>query len=120
MKLTRTHETPQAASGDATGTSGIDRRTFLRYSGYAAGGTALASAMSPSMVKKAEAATPAAGGKADVKRTICTHCSVGCGIYAEGPARSRPLITRSTAARTAPRARRCASTATVSGASSTR
>ncbi len=83
MKLTRTHETPQAASGDATGTSGIDRRTFLRYSGYAAGGTALASAMSPSMVKKAEAATPAAGGKADVKRTICTHCSVGCGIYAE-------------------------------------
>ena len=83
MKLTRTHDTPQAASGDANGASGIDRRTFLRYSGYAAGGTALASAMTPGMVKKAEAATAEPGAKAEVKRTICTHCSVGCGIYAE-------------------------------------
>ena len=31
MKLTRTHETPQAASGDATGTSGIDRRTTVPW-----------------------------------------------------------------------------------------
>ena len=81
MKLTRTQTTPQA--GGDTSTSGVNRRTFLRYSGLAAGGTALASALSPSMMKKAQAAAPAAGGKAEVKRTICTHCSVGCGIYAE-------------------------------------
>jgi formate dehydrogenase major subunit len=84
MKLTRTHETPQAAAGDASGATGVNRRTFLRYSGLAAGGTALATAMSPSMVRKAEAATAATGaGNAEVKRTVCTHCSVGCGIYAE-------------------------------------
>ena len=82
MKLTRIHETPQAAVGDAKGeSSGIDRRTFLRYSGLAAGGTALATALSPTMVRKAEAAT--AAGKVEVKRTVCSHCSVGCGIYAE-------------------------------------
>jgi formate dehydrogenase major subunit len=83
MKLTRTHDTPQAAGGGANDASGIDRRTFLRYSGLAAGGTALAAGLSPSMVRKAEAAAEASGGKADVKRTVCTHCSVGCGIYAE-------------------------------------
>jgi formate dehydrogenase major subunit len=84
MKLTRTQTIPQAATDGAHGASGIDRRTFLRYSGLAAGGTALATALSPSMVRKAEAATPAAsGGKTEVKRTICTNCSVGCGINAE-------------------------------------
>jgi len=80
MKLTRTQKTPQAATGDA---NGVNRRTFLRYSGLAAGGTALAAAMSPTMVRKAEAATAASGSKAATIRTVCTHCSVGCGIYAE-------------------------------------
>jgi len=80
MKLTRTQKTPQAATGDATG---VNRRTFLRYSGLAAGGTALATAMSPTMVRKAEAATAAGGGKTETIRSVCTHCAVGCGIYAE-------------------------------------
>lgn len=36
------------------------------------------------MMKKAEAVKPAAAtGKTTTVRSICTHCSVGCGIYAE-------------------------------------
>ncbi len=34
------------------------------------------------IVGKAEAAQEAGGGKIEVKRTVCTHCSVGCAIDA--------------------------------------
>ena len=64
----------------------MDRRTFLRRSGIAVGGVAAASALSVPMMKKAAAdAAPASpdGSKVSQVRTICTHCSVGCGIYAE-------------------------------------
>jgi len=64
----------------------MDRRTFLRRSGITVGGVAAAGSLSVSMMKKAAAADPPAGtGDSKVKqvRTICTHCSVGCGIYAE-------------------------------------
>jgi formate dehydrogenase major subunit len=60
----------------------ISRRAFLRNSGLMAGGAALATTMSPVMMKRAEAAsTP--GVKTEQVKTICTHCSVGCGILAE-------------------------------------
>ena len=61
----------------------MNRRAFLRNSGLMAGGAALASGFAPSMMKKAEA--KAAAGKSEVQevKTICTHCSVGCGIVAE-------------------------------------
>ena len=40
--------------------------------------------LSPAMMKKAQASAEAgAGGKTDEIKTICTHCSVGCGIVAE-------------------------------------
>jgi len=64
----------------------MDRRTFLRRSGIAVGGVAAASALSVPMMKKAAAdAAPASpdGSKVSQVRTICTHCSVGCGVYAE-------------------------------------
>ncbi|MDP2869828.1 MAG: twin-arginine translocation signal domain-containing protein, partial [Methyloversatilis sp.] len=62
----------------------MDRRTFLKRSGMTAGAGAFASALPFSMVERARAAdTPAAGGKVEIKRTICTHCSVGCAIDAE-------------------------------------
>jgi formate dehydrogenase major subunit len=61
----------------------MDRRAFLRSSGLAIGGLAAASALTAGRVQKAEAATPAAGGKIDIKKTVCTHCSVGCTILAE-------------------------------------
>ncbi len=60
----------------------MDRRTFLKRSGVAAGGLALASTMSAGMVKKTEAATAVAGDIQQVK-SVCTHCSVGCTVVAE-------------------------------------
>ncbi|MDA0998542.1 MAG: molybdopterin-dependent oxidoreductase, partial [Proteobacteria bacterium] len=59
----------------------MDRRTFLRNSGVAAGGAVLASALPAGMVKQAKAAT-AAGAIQQIK-SVCTHCSVGCTVIAE-------------------------------------
>jgi len=61
---------------------GMDRRTFLRRSGLAAGGAAALSQLPLSMMGEAEAADDAAQAKTETKRTICTHCSVGCAIDA--------------------------------------
>jgi formate dehydrogenase major subunit len=59
----------------------IDRRTFLKRSGLAVGAGAAAAQLPFNIVSKAEAA-PAEGAKVEVKRTVCTHCSVGCAIDA--------------------------------------
>ncbi len=59
----------------------IDRRTFLKRSGITVGAGAVASQLPFSMIGSAEATTDAAG-KYEVKRTVCTHCSVGCAIDA--------------------------------------
>ena len=66
-----------------TGAS-MDRRSFLRNSGLMAGGAILATSMSATMMKKAQAKTNEMK-RTDVKevRSVCTHCSVGCGILAE-------------------------------------
>ena len=62
----------------------LDRRTFLRRSGLGVGVGLAASQLS--LVKKAQAASTKGGvvgaGKVEVKRTICTHCSVGCAVDA--------------------------------------
>ena len=61
----------------------LDRRSFLRRSGLGVGVGLAASQLS--LVQKAQAATGAAilgAGKVEVKRTICTHCSVGCAVDA--------------------------------------
>ncbi len=60
----------------------VDRRTFLRRSGLAVGGLAALSASAGS-IQKAEAATAGAGGKLSIKKSVCTHCSVGCTVLAE-------------------------------------
>jgi formate dehydrogenase major subunit len=59
----------------------IDRRTFLKRSGLAAGGIAAASSMSFGMVTKAEAQE--ASGEVKLIKSVCTHCSVGCTVMAE-------------------------------------
>jgi len=59
----------------------IDRRTFLLRSGITVGAGAALSQLPFSIMEKAEAAAPAEG-KIEVKRTVCTHCSVGCAIDA--------------------------------------
>jgi len=60
----------------------LNRRDFLKGSGLMAGGAALATTFSPGMMKKAEAASTTTMHTKEIK-TICTHCSVGCGIIAE-------------------------------------
>ncbi|MDN3612871.1 formate dehydrogenase subunit alpha [Vibrio gallaecicus] len=63
---------------------GISRRSFMKNSSLAAGGVAVGASMfAPSMIKKAEAKSVDPTAKTEIKRTICSHCSVGCGIYAE-------------------------------------
>ena len=61
----------------------VDRRAFLRRSGLAAGGAALAATVPLGRVHRAEAAATAAPGGVETIKTVCTHCSVGCTIVAE-------------------------------------
>jgi formate dehydrogenase major subunit len=62
----------------------VDRRTFLRRTGLAAGGAAVATTLSMRMMQRADANTATAdGGETVVKRSVCSHCSVGCGVIAE-------------------------------------
>ena len=59
----------------------VDRRAFLRGSGLAMGGIATAGALVGSNVTPAQAS---AGSAASViKKSVCTHCSVGCTVMAE-------------------------------------
>ncbi len=61
----------------------MDRRTFLRRSGLAAGVGAFASQLPYGTIGKAEAAADGKdGANVEVKRTVCSHCSVGCAIDA--------------------------------------
>ena len=60
----------------------IDRRTFLRRSGLAAGGLAAATGLSLGTVKKAEAQTATTDTKIKKILTVCNHCSVGCAVSA--------------------------------------
>ncbi|WP_373053502.1 molybdopterin-dependent oxidoreductase, partial [Thioalkalivibrio sp.] len=77
-------ESPSAGrNADGKGVS-LDRRAFLRNAGLTAGGLALASQVTPGLVRQAEAEGPvSANGEVQTRRTVCGHCSVGCGIYAE-------------------------------------
>jgi formate dehydrogenase major subunit len=59
----------------------VDRRAFLRGSGLAIGGLATAAAVVGSNVKPAQAVS--AGVAAEIKKSVCTHCSVGCTVIAE-------------------------------------
>ncbi len=58
----------------------MDRRTFLRSTGLAVGGLA-AFSMTPRSVEAAASASSDA--KTAIKKSVCTHCSVGCTVQAE-------------------------------------
>src|SRR5881275_522396 len=60
----------------------MDRRTFLKRSGLAAGVGAFASQLPYGTMTKAEAADDKASVAREVHRTVCTHCSVGCSLDA--------------------------------------
>src|SRR2546421_7022958 len=86
MLLTRKATSQAAPQGRlARGLSGVlastmDRRTFLKRSGVTAGAGAVASQLPFSMIGQAEAKNEES--KLEVKRTVCTHCSVGYSIDA--------------------------------------
>lgn len=81
MKLTKRSSTPNKSA------EGVNRRAFLKGSGIAAGGAAFMSMLPPAMMQKAEAAGEQRAtyddGEITIKRSVCTHCSVGCGVVAE-------------------------------------
>ena len=62
----------------------LDRRAFLRRSGLGVGAGLAAGQLT--LVKPARAADAPAGDaaqrKIEVKRTVCSHCSVGCAVDA--------------------------------------
>ena len=68
--------------GGSIGTA-IDRRSFLKHSGLAAGGAAVATALPIGRVRKATAATAAKAAGMEKIKSVCTHCSVGCTVVAE-------------------------------------
>ncbi|MGE0014072.1 MAG: formate dehydrogenase subunit alpha [Azoarcus sp.] len=63
----------------------MDRRAFLKHSGLGMGAGAIATQLPYNLIGSAEAAESSenrmAGGE-EVKRTVCTHCSVGCAVDA--------------------------------------
>jgi formate dehydrogenase major subunit len=86
MLLTRKSATaaaqPRLAKGLQAGLAKtMDRRTFLKRSGVTAGAAAVAAQLPYSMIGTAEAKDGAAG-TIEIKRTVCTHCSVGCALDA--------------------------------------
>jgi len=78
MKLYRKSERPAGM---------VDRRTFLQHSGLTIGGGVLAGSLPLTMVRRAEAQDkvnpPQADIKTEIRKSVCTHCSVGCGVIAE-------------------------------------
>ncbi|MGN6749892.1 MAG: molybdopterin-dependent oxidoreductase, partial [Xanthobacteraceae bacterium] len=68
----------------AANSTALDRRAFLRRSGIGAGGLAVLGAMPLASVRQAEAAAagPLSAGSV-IRKSVCTHCSVGCTVTAE-------------------------------------
>ncbi len=80
MKLTKRSD----SVSKETNQLGVSRRAFMKNSSLAAGGAVMGAGLfAPGMMKKVEAKPVTQQAKTEIKRTICSHCSVGCGIYAE-------------------------------------
>ncbi len=86
MKLVRSSDSGTTA-GIASAAGAVNRRAFLKRSGLALGTGAAATMFAPQLMRKAQAASkgfsPMEGVATEVKRSVCTHCSVGCGVVAE-------------------------------------
>ncbi len=82
MKLIRKQASAEVQIPSGIGQT-INRRSFLKRSGLAMGTGAAATILAPGRVRKAHAASAEAGGDITIKRSVCTHCSVGCGVRAE-------------------------------------
>ena len=82
MKLIRKQSNDENNQSSGVGNS-INRRAFLKRSGIAMGTGAASTLLTPGRMKKAHAASQVATGDITVKKSVCTHCSVGCGVVAE-------------------------------------
>src|SRR3977135_3038790 len=85
MSLTRKLAAPKrslASRSPAVAVKTMDRRTFLKRSGVTLGAGAFAAQLPFSMIGKAQAEAIPGQGKIEIKRTVCTHCSVGCAVDA--------------------------------------
>src|ERR687894_1623228 len=72
------------ALGAAIGAEAVDRRTFLRRSGLTVGALAAVGSFQLGTVQKAKAISPPQPGvPIEIRKNICTHCSVGCTVTAE-------------------------------------
>ena len=100
MKLIKKRDltaTEKASVSSGVLGSAVDRRAFLRRAGLGLGGTAVAATLPTTMIRRAEAAKVDPGAKTEIRKSVCTHCSVGCGVVAEvqtgdwtGQERTRP------------------------------
>ncbi|HVO65703.1 MAG TPA: molybdopterin-dependent oxidoreductase [Syntrophales bacterium] len=77
----------QKISSDPASPKKMGRRTFMKVSGAALGSGALIGLLPLSCVRQATVEEkrnfPRPDLKSEYLRTVCTHCSVGCGIIAE-------------------------------------
>jgi formate dehydrogenase major subunit len=80
MKLIRKQPGVEVKAPSGIGQA-VDRRTFLKRSGLAIGTGAAATVLAPGRIRKAHANHHS--GEVEIKRSVCTHCSVGCGVRAE-------------------------------------
>jgi len=83
MKLIR--KQPSSQTGSSKHESAFNRRTFLKRSGLTASGAAVAGSIPLGLMRRrAEAQSDSAPKQSnvEVKRTVCSHCSVGCGAIA--------------------------------------
>ena len=86
--LTRTTKATVARSGRLSRDvplavpEAIDRRAFLQRSGIGIGVGAVAGRIGGGMIATAAAADAPQAAKTEVRRTVCTHCSVGCAVDA--------------------------------------
>jgi len=63
---------------------GLDRRTFLHRSGLVASGVGALGALPLASVRRAEAGPPPpVGAQVAIRKSVCTHCAVGCTVTAE-------------------------------------
>jgi formate dehydrogenase major subunit len=81
MRLTRVNGNGALGGSRAAGTTGLDRRDFLKAAGV---GVGVASALVPSFAREVPAQAPAPQPpKLEQHKTICTKCAVGCGFIGE-------------------------------------
>jgi formate dehydrogenase major subunit len=87
MLIRRTDKSPAraklAASLGGLAAGSVDRRAFLRRSGLAAGALAGLGTLAPIATRRAAAAGMRPGVPVELRKNICTHCSVGCTVIAE-------------------------------------